>query len=1211
MSFNCSVTHDRKTKTVEVISFAPSIPPHVSLLSEPRGDTQNFVCTIGNFSPKELSVKWKKNQNEVTGGLNWVPQKTGQTYSAVSMLNVKNTEWANDDVYTCEVNHEERTYTKTVPKVPVTVTLNQPSPKKIFINNQVELECVVTGQDKNIVDKTTITWEIDGQSVTSNINDQTKSEGRQHNKVSTLTRSYSDWKTVNKVRCSASSENMTPVIQELTVHKAAGQQAHVDVNIVSEEKSADVTLVCVVSSGPLQQDYYIAWSVDEGRNTGNYVDGINFSPQKTANGYLFTSVYTTKKNDNKTFHCHAWSAGRDRASVASKTATTHRVPVTVTLNQPSPKKIFINNQVELECVVTGQDKNIVDKTTITWEIDGQSVTSNINDQTKSEGRQHNKVSTLTRTYSDWKTVNKVRCSASSENMTPVIQELTVHKAAGQQAHVEVNIVSEEKSADVTLVCVVSSGPLQQDYYIAWSVDEGRNTGNYVDGINFSPRKTANGYLFTCVYTTKKNDNKTFHCHAWPAGRDRASVASKTATTHRVPVTVTLNQPSSKKIFINNQVELECVVTGQDKNIVDKTTITWEIDGQSVTNNIYDQTKSEGRHHNKVSTLTRTYSDWKKVSKVRCSASSENMTPVIQELTVHKAAGQQAHVEVNIVSEEKSADVTLVCVVSSGPLQQDYYIAWSVDEGRNTGNYVDGINFSPQKTANGYLFTSVYTTKKNDNKTFSCHAWSAGRDRASVASKTATTHRVPVTVTLNQPSSKKIFINNQVELECVVTGQDKNIVDKTTITWEIDGQSVTNNINDQTKSEGRHHNKVSTLTRSYSDWKTVSKVRCSASSENMTPVIQELTVHKAAGQQAHVDVNIVSEEKSADVTLVCVVSSGPLQQDYYIAWSVDEGRNTGNYVDGINFSPQKTANGYLFTSVYTTKKNDNKTFHCHAWSAGRDRASVASKTATTHRVPVTVTLNQPSPKKIFINNQVELECVVTGQDKSIVDKTTITWEIDGQSVTSNINDQTKSEGRHHNKTSTLTRSYSDWKTVNKVCCSASSENMTPVIQELTVHKAAGQQAHVDVNIVSEEKSADVTLVCVVSSGPLQQDYYIAWSVDEGRNTGNYVDGINFSPQKTANGYLFTSVYTTKKNDNKTFHCHAWSAGRDRASVASKTATTHRDCPSASNLTFLSCTDQSIEEDELSSLWSTASSFIFLFICSFIYSMIFSLVKMKRD
>ncbi|XP_033181232.1 immunoglobulin gamma-1 heavy chain-like [Mastacembelus armatus] len=324
MSFNCSVTHDRKTKTVEVISFAPSIPPHVSLLSEPRGDTQNFVCTIGNFSPKELSVKWKKNQNEVTGGLNWVPQKTGQTYSAVSMLNVKNTEWANDDVYTCEVNHEERTYTKTVPKVPVTVTLNQPSPKKIFINNQVELECVVTGQDKNIVDKTTITWEIDGQSVTSNINDQTKSEGRQHNKVSTLTRSYSDWKTVNKVRCSASSENMTPVIQELTVHKAAGQQAHVDVNIVSEEKSADVTLVCVVSSGPLQQDYYIAWSVDEGRNTGNYVDGINFSPQKTANGYLFTSVYTTKKNDNKTFHCHAWSAGRDRASVASKTATTHR-----------------------------------------------------------------------------------------------------------------------------------------------------------------------------------------------------------------------------------------------------------------------------------------------------------------------------------------------------------------------------------------------------------------------------------------------------------------------------------------------------------------------------------------------------------------------------------------------------------------------------------------------------------------------------------------------------------------------------------------------------------------------------------------------------------------------------------------------------------------------------------------------------------------------
>ncbi len=74
------------------------------------------MCSVDDFLPEELSVKWKKNSNYVTGSTYWAPQKTGDVYSAVSVLKVSNTDWENKNVYTCEVTHRETPYTKKVAK---------------------------------------------------------------------------------------------------------------------------------------------------------------------------------------------------------------------------------------------------------------------------------------------------------------------------------------------------------------------------------------------------------------------------------------------------------------------------------------------------------------------------------------------------------------------------------------------------------------------------------------------------------------------------------------------------------------------------------------------------------------------------------------------------------------------------------------------------------------------------------------------------------------------------------------------------------------------------------------------------------------------------------------------------------------------------------------------------------------------------------------
>ena len=105
-------------------------------------------------------------------------------------------------------------------------------------------------------------------------------------------------------------------------------------------------------------------------------------------------------------------------------ALPHVAPITVTLNPPSPKEFFNNKQAELECIVEGQDHTTVSETEITWHINGENVARNI---TETADGQNSKTSTLTRSLTEWQQVEKVRCSANRKDMTPVTQDLTVHK----------------------------------------------------------------------------------------------------------------------------------------------------------------------------------------------------------------------------------------------------------------------------------------------------------------------------------------------------------------------------------------------------------------------------------------------------------------------------------------------------------------------------------------------------------------------------------------------------------------------------------------------------------------------------------------------------------------------------------------------------------------------------------------------------------------
>ncbi|XP_038836255.1 immunoglobulin gamma-1 heavy chain-like [Salvelinus namaycush] len=305
-SFICSVEHLGK-ETTAVINRPVLKSPTVSLLSGPIGTTQYLMCMIEDFTPNKVTVTWKKNDMEVEGQITTVGKQLSGLYSGSSLLKVNNTDWNNKVKYSCVVQHQGPPTIKTISKTePLTVTLNPPSVKKVFLDNQAVLDCVISGTDQDTVSGTTITWQFNGQDKMDGIDlKDIESKGNLNSRVSTLTIDQKDWTNVNKVQCSAmKSGEDKPVIQDISFTKGS-EAPSVSVHLLPEEdtrKEKTVTLVCLVVI-PSLYDVYIMWQV----NSSQYQEGVTSPPQKTQKGdYFVTSVFTTTKKEwegNSVFTC--------------------------------------------------------------------------------------------------------------------------------------------------------------------------------------------------------------------------------------------------------------------------------------------------------------------------------------------------------------------------------------------------------------------------------------------------------------------------------------------------------------------------------------------------------------------------------------------------------------------------------------------------------------------------------------------------------------------------------------------------------------------------------------------------------------------------------------------------------------------------------------------------------------------------------------------
>uniref|UniRef100_A0A8C7JCZ7 Ig-like domain-containing protein n=1 Tax=Oncorhynchus kisutch TaxID=8019 RepID=A0A8C7JCZ7_ONCKI len=242
--------------TQVTVSTIPKSPT-VSLLSAPIGTTQYLMCMIEDFTSETVKVTWKKNDMEVEGQTPTLGKQPSGLYSGSSLLKV-NSDWNNKVKYSCMVEHQDQTISKVISKTglsssvtwhaffhcfhcfspfsePLTVTLNPPRVREVFLDNQAVLECVITGTDLDTVSGTTITWQVNGQDKMDGIDlKDIESKGNLNSRVSTLTIDQTEWTNVNKVQCSAmKSGEDTPVIQDISFTKGSRSLKHLNVVVIS------------------------------------------------------------------------------------------------------------------------------------------------------------------------------------------------------------------------------------------------------------------------------------------------------------------------------------------------------------------------------------------------------------------------------------------------------------------------------------------------------------------------------------------------------------------------------------------------------------------------------------------------------------------------------------------------------------------------------------------------------------------------------------------------------------------------------------------------------------------------------------------------------------------------------------------------------------------------------------------------------------------
>ncbi|GCB84004.1 hypothetical protein scyTo_0024616 [Scyliorhinus torazame] len=119
-NISCEVRHSGSDKSNGMKCPPPVNTPNVLLTVSSNEEISSkkfatMVCSVNDFRPKSMTVKWLKNGQPMGSGFATSPPcEVNRNFSASSRLTVSAGEWFSKAVYTCQVTHQEGTQSQNI-----------------------------------------------------------------------------------------------------------------------------------------------------------------------------------------------------------------------------------------------------------------------------------------------------------------------------------------------------------------------------------------------------------------------------------------------------------------------------------------------------------------------------------------------------------------------------------------------------------------------------------------------------------------------------------------------------------------------------------------------------------------------------------------------------------------------------------------------------------------------------------------------------------------------------------------------------------------------------------------------------------------------------------------------------------------------------------------------------------------------------------------
>ncbi|XP_039541808.1 uncharacterized protein LOC120489191 [Pimephales promelas] len=1225
----------------------PTVTIHSPDTNIKVSDSVSLVCEVTSHKLGDVYIMWKVGEEPYIEARTSAPIHQKSSTSVISILTLSKQEYEDlQTVFTCAVIHANMDdigspLEVSTSKAKFTLMLKPPIERELFVNNKVVLEAVVSGDVKNTVQEASVSCTVKNTPVnsdnitTGNVSTDTSNLWIRIHKV---TIDKNSWFDGEMVTCTVrDTNNNIDIKQEIHFDEGDGQKPTVtihspDTNI---NVSDSVSLVCEVTSHKLG-DVYIMWKVGE----EPYIEARTSAPIHQKSSTSVISILTLSKQEYEdlqtVFTCAVIHANMDDIGSPLEVSTSKgkqpecrvcdHAKFTLMLKPPIERELFVNNKVVLEAVVSGDVQNTVEEASVSCTVKNTPVNSdniipgNVSTDTSNLWIKIHKVTIDKNTWFDGEMVT---CTVhDTNNNRDIKQEIHFDEGDGQKPTVTIHSpdTNINVSDSVSLVCEVTSHKLG-DVYIMWKVGE----EPYIEARTSAPIHQKSSTSVISILTLSKQEYEdlqtVFTCAVIHANMDDIGSPLEVSTS-KAKITLMLKPPIERELFVNNKVVLEAVVSGDVQNTVQEASVSCTVKNIPVNSdniipgNVFTDTSNLWIRIHKVTIDKNTWFDGEMVT---CTVRDTNNTRDIkQEIHFDEGDGQKPTVTIHSpdTNINVSDSVSLVCEVTSHKLG-DVYIMWKVGE----EPYIEARTSAPIHQKSSTSVISILTLSKQEYEdlqtVFTCAVIHANMDDIGSPLEVSTS-KAKFTLMLKPPIERELFVNNKVVLEAVVSGDVQNTVQEASVSCTVKNIPVNsdniipgNVFTDTSKLWIRIHK----VTIDKNTWFDGEMVTCTVrDTNNNRDIKQEIHFDEGDGQKPTVNIHSpdTNINVSDSVSLVCEVTSHKLG-DVYIMWKVGE----EPYIEARTSAPIHQKSSTSVISILTLSKQEYEDLQtvitCAVIHANMDDIGSPLEVSTS-KTKFTLMLKPPIERELFVNNKVVLEAVVSGDVKNTVEEASVSCTVKNIPVnsdnitTGNVSTDTSNLWIRIHKVTIDKNTWFDGEMVT--CTVRDTNNNRDIKQEIHFDEGDGQKPNVTIYKPDANNNVNVSLVCEVTNHKMG-DVYIMWKVGE----EPYIEARTSAPihQKSSTSVL--SILTLSKQEYEDLQtvitCAVIHANMDDIGSPLEVSTSKREPPEPEKGFALNCNKDVLEEDEFRSLWSTATSFIFLFLFSLTYSALLSLFKMKHS